>query len=71
MQTSIRDKYIIAQALYEFVRMQQQMVPDKLREHSNEEDAIRILKEHFPVFIQVFLEMDKYSEPERTSPNLS
>lgn len=47
------------------------MVPDKLREHSNEEDAIRILKEHFPVFIQVFLEMDKYSEPERTSPNLS
>ena len=57
----VRDDYIVAQALYEFIRMQQAR-PKNKREYSNERDAIRILKSRFPTWSKAFVVLDIYMD---------
>jgi hypothetical protein len=53
-----RDSYIIAQALYWFVR-EQQKLPDEQFEWSNTEDAKLLLLTRFPGAEQFFVEADQ------------
>jgi hypothetical protein len=54
-----RDGYIIAQALYWFIRAQQKL-PEEQFEWSNTEDAKLILLTLWPSLVQVFTSSDEF-----------
>jgi hypothetical protein len=62
-----RDSYIVAQALYWFIRAQQSL-PEEQFEWSNTEDAKLILRTLWPNIVQVFVDSDQFWE--RTPPRL-
>jgi hypothetical protein len=56
--TSGRDCFILAQALYWFIR-EQQKLPEEQFEWSNAEDAKLLLETHFHHYSGIFVDVDK------------